>query len=272
VKELSRLEHELEDAKAAEAKLETARARNVQLTDELDAKNQELAASTHALQDAEVNFRHSESQNVQLGIEVEELREQVVALRAQEIELQAELKEMLETLNMVTSNEHEGEFERDAEIERMMEKLSTPLSERQGFSMASDDMQDVSHRMAVLMARVEECKTPMGISKAIAELDELQVKLIGEITPQRSLNFGDPSTPPKGAAKDGMCAKCGIIPIADGCDGRCALCHAKKQQKLAASPLQRGLASFKDVFSPSKEKKEARSAKKSNKKKGNKRK
>lgn len=313
VKEKSRLEHELEDAKAAEAKLETARARNVQLTDELDAKNQELAASTHALQDAEVNFRHSESQNVQLGIEVEELREQVVALRAQEIELQAELKEMLETLNMVTSNEHEGEFERDAEIERMMEKLSTPLSERQGSSMASGDMQDVSHRMAVLMARVEECKTPMGISKAIAELDELQVKLrdlqgdeddditppdvnspdawpisppspvttsknisddvnIGEITPQRSLNFGDTSPPPKGAAKDGMCAKCGIIPIADGYDGRCALCHAKKQQKLAASPLQRGLASFKDVFSPSKEKKEARSAKKSNKKKGNKKK
>jgi hypothetical protein len=95
---------------------------------------------------------------------------------------------------------------------------------------------------------------------------------IGEITPQRSLNFGDTSPPPKGAAKDGMCAKCGIIPIADGCDGRCALCHAKKQQKLAASPLQRGLASFKDVFSPSKEKKEARSAKKSNKKKGNKKK
>jgi hypothetical protein len=262
------------------------------------------------LQDAEVNFRHSESQNVQLGIEVEELREQVVELRAQEIQLQVELKEMLETLNMVTSTGHDGEFEHDAEIGRIVEKLSTPLSERHESSVASGDMQDVSRRMSVLMARVEECKTPMGISKAIAELDELQVKLrdlqgdeeeitppdvnspdawpisppspvttsknvsddvnIGDITPQRSLNFGDTSTPPQSAAKDGMCAKCGIIAVADGCDGRCALCHAKKQQKLAASPLQRGLASFKDVFSPSKEKKEARSAKKSAKKKGKK--
>lgn len=49
-----------------------------------------------------------------------------------------------------------------------------------------------------------------------------------------------------------MCEKCGIVERAEGL-ARCAECHAKKQAKLAASPLQRGLASFKKVISPRKD-------------------
>jgi hypothetical protein len=49
-----------------------------------------------------------------------------------------------------------------------------------------------------------------------------------------------------------MCEKCGIVPKAEGLE-RCEECHAKKQAKLAsASPLQRGLNSFKKVLSPGK--------------------
>jgi len=175
-----RLEHQLEDMKAMETKVEAARARNVELTESLETKNQELSAATYALQDAEINLRQAESHNVQLGIEVEELREQVVQLRAQEIELQLELKSMLETLTMVThQDEEEGEgkgFASPVQLERVIEKFDTPLSERI-YGDAGDDMSEVQSRMAVLLSRVEECKTPVGISKALAELDELQSKL-----------------------------------------------------------------------------------------------
>ena len=300
-----RMEHQLEDLKAMEAKVEAARTSNVELTESLEEKNQELSAATHALQDAEINLRQAESHNVQLGIEVEELREQVVQLRAQEIELQLELKSMLETLTMVTHRDEEGEgegkgFASPVQLERVIEKFDTPLSERI-HGDDGDDMSEVQSRMAILLSRVEECKTPVGISKALAELDDLQSKLrdlqsvegdsddiipqdasspdawpisppspvttsknladdvnIGEVTPPRSLTFDDDeksekseATTPERAHSD-MCEKCGIVPKAEGLE-RCEECHAKKQAKLAsASPLQRGLNSFKKVLSPGK--------------------
>ena len=299
-----RMEHQLEDLKAMEAKVEAARTSNVELTESLEEKNQELSAATHALQDAEINLRQAESHNVQLGIEVEELREQVVQLRAQEIELQLELKSMLETLTMVTHRDEEGEgegkgFASPVQLERVIEKFDTPLSERI-HGDDGDDMSEVQSRMAILLSRVEECKTPVGISKALAELDDLQSKLrdlqsiegdsddiipqdasspdawpisppspvttsknladevnIGEVTPPRSLTFDDDeksekseATTPERAHSD-MCEKCGIVSKAEGLE-RCEECHAKKQAKLASSPLQRGLNSFKKVLSPGK--------------------
>lgn len=186
LKEKQRLEHDLEDAKAAETKLEAARKRNVQLAEELETKHQECSAMEHALEDAEINLRQAESQKVQLALELDDTREQVVQLRAHELELQQELKNMLETLTMVTShhaNDAEGSeqgaggFASPIEIERVMAKINTPIAERIEADNGENPMQDVQSRMTVLLSRVEECKTPVGISKALAELDELQGKL-----------------------------------------------------------------------------------------------
>lgn len=186
LKEKQRLEHDLEDAKAAEAKLEAARKRNVQLAEELETKHQECSAMEHALEDAEINLRQVESQKVQLALELDDTREQIVQLRAHELELQQELKNMLETLTMVTShhaNDAEGSEQRAGgfaspiEIERVMAKINTPIAERIEADNGENPMQDVQSRMTVLLSRVEECKTPVGISKALAELDELQCKL-----------------------------------------------------------------------------------------------
>ena len=159
------MEHQLEDLKAMEAKVEAARTSNVELTESLEEKNQELSAATHALQDAEINLRQAESHNVQLGIEVEELREQVVQLRAQEIELQLELKSMLGTLTMVTHrDEEEGEgegkgFASPVQLERVIEKFDTPLSERI-HGDDGDDMSEVQSRMAILLLawRVQDAR------------------------------------------------------------------------------------------------------------------
>lgn len=302
-KRMGELEHELEDAKASEQKLETARKKNVALMEELESVRGELAAVTHSLQDAEVNLRQAESGNVQTSLECEELREEVVQLRAHEREMQEELKQMLETLTLVTSQQEGGAdvsgFASPVELEKVMSRITTPLAERiqEG---SGDDIRDVQARMTMLLTRVEECKTPVGISKALEELDELQGKLrdmqtvegdlsgspprdvaspdpwpisppspvnskrnistdealAGEITPPRNLSYGeipsDPSTPPRGGGADNMCEKCGVVERAEGL-ARCAECHAKKQAKLAASPLQRGLASFKKVISPRKD-------------------
>jgi hypothetical protein len=315
-KRMGELEHELEDARASEQKLETARKKNVALMEELESVRGELAAVTHSLQDAEVNLRQAESGNVQTSLECEELREEVVQLRAHEREMQEELKQMLETLTLVTSQQEGGAdvsgFASPAELEKVMSRITTPLAERiqEG---SGDDIRDVQARMTMLLTRVEECKTPVGISKALEELDELQGKLrdmqsvegdfsgspprdvaspdpwpisppspvnsrrnistdealAGEITPPRNLSYGempsDPSTPLRGGV-DNMCEKCGIVARAEGL-ARCADCHAKKQAKLAASPLQRGLASFKKVISPKKDDTGAQDGSKSTKKK-----
>lgn len=300
LKEKQRLEHDLEDAKAAEAKLEAARKRNVQLAEELEKKHQEYSAMEHALEDAEINLRQAESQKVQLALELDDMREHVVQLRAHELELQQELKNMLETLTMVTSHHADGAeggeqgasgFASPIEIERVMAKINTPIAERIEADNGENPMQDVQSRMTVLLSRVEECKTPVGISKALAELDELQGKLrdlqsavehdaamgsprfqgstspdpwpisppspvttskdlVSDLddavimdedtparvsTPPRTLEFNEPTTPPRSDA---------------------ATTPTKK-----ASPLQRALNSFRKTASPSKAKKDKKKGK-----------
>ena len=293
VAEVSRLENELEDARAAEAKLETARTKNAMLTNENELMQAELAATTHALQDAEDNVRAAESQSVRASIEADELREQLVQLRAHELELQIELKEMLETVQSLTTHEEGasgGGFASPIEIERVLAKIaSSPIGGHHG-DYESEDMLEVQSRMAVLMSRVEECKTPTGIANALKELGELEGKL-REIQPEDESNatMSSPSpkdvrspdswpisppspvtvqrgsvldadddvnveTPPRNLNFDAaaMCEKCGKVERAEGL-ARCAECHAKKQQKLANSPLQRAKESFKERFaSPSK--------------------
>ena len=87
------MEHQLEDLKAMEAKVEAARTSNVELTESLEEKNQNCRRRRRVARRGNQSATGG-SHNVQLGIEVEELREQ--ELRAQEIELQLELKSMLE--------------------------------------------------------------------------------------------------------------------------------------------------------------------------------
>lgn len=214
VKELEALKHELEDSKMAISGLDAARKRNVELAEEIEKRHQEYSAIEHALQDAEINLRQAESHNVQLKLENEDLSDHVVQLRAHELELQQELKNMLETLTMVTSQHAEDDegaeggasgFASPIAMERIMAKINTPTAERIGAHAGeNDDMQDVQARMAVLLSRVEECKTPQGISKAIAELDELQVKLrdiksatdVDEGSPPRGPGSGSPDAWP----------------------------------------------------------------------------
>ena len=295
VAEVSRLENALEDARAAETKLETARAKNAMLTNEKESMEAKLAAATHALQDAEDAVRAAESQNVRTALDADELREQLVQLRAHELELQVELKEMLETVQSLTTHEEGaggGGFASPIEIERVLAKIaSSPIGGHHG-DYESEDMLEVQSRMAVLMSRVEECKTPTGIANALKELGELEGKL-REIQPEDESNatasspsprdvsspdawpISPPSpvtvqrgafdeqndddgpnvaTPPRNLNFDAaaMCEKCGQVERAEGL-ARCAACHAKKQEKLANSPLQRAKESFKERFaSPSK--------------------
>ena len=151
VAEVSRLENALEDARAAETKLETARAKNAMLTNEKESMEAKLAAATHALQDAEDAVRAAESQNVRTALDADELREQLVQLRAHELELQMELKEMLETVQSLTTHEEGaggGGFASPIEIERVLAKIaSSPIGGHHG-DYESEDMLEVQSRMA----------------------------------------------------------------------------------------------------------------------------
>lgn len=187
--EVHHLEVALEDAKSSEAKLETARSRNAVLTLEIESSRAELAAATHALEDAEENLRMAESNTVRATLEAEELREELVRSRAHEMELQSELKEMLETVQSLTTAQAEAgvvapesSVTTPVEIERFLAKIAaSPAYEAIALSPANDnddEMVEVQARMEALMTRVDEAKTPGSIATALEELAQLEGKLL----------------------------------------------------------------------------------------------
>ncbi|OUS44098.1 hypothetical protein BE221DRAFT_79432 [Ostreococcus tauri] len=305
VKELEALRHELEDGKMAISGLDAARKRNVELAEEIEKRHQEYSAIEHALQDAEINLRQAESHNVQLKLENEDLSDHVVQLRAHELELQQELKNMLETLTMVTSQHAEDDegaeggasgFASPIAMERIMAKINTPTAERIGAHAGEDDdMQDSrgvqdapgnlqSHRrVGRTSSQTARHQIRDGCRRGLSAPGS-GIRVAGRVAHIASFASDDVKESHRGRRTDDDRARqgrqgsadsaanfgCGAVPRTDGCDGRCAECYRIKQEKLAQSPLSRFSNSIKKVLSPNKEKEKTAGGKKKGKKKGKK--